>query len=99
MGIVNEFVASYGFSGDRLSLRMAKTSRQGISYNDFSKIVEESPVPEDSWADLLHVSDRTLQRYKKDQKSFESIHSERILKLALLFKFGEEVFGDFQLFK
>ncbi|GAB2631503.1 type II RES/Xre toxin-antitoxin system antitoxin [Belliella aquatica] len=99
MGIVNDFVASYGFSGDRLSLRMAKTSRNGLSYHDFSKIVEESPVPEDSWADLLHISDRTLQRYKKDQKSFESIHSERILKLGLLFKFGEEVFGDFQLFK
>lgn len=99
MGIVNDFVASYGFAGDRLSLRLAKTSRNGLAYEDFSNIVADSPIPEESWADLLHVSERTMQRYKKDQKPFESIHCERILKLAMLFKFGEEVFGDMDLFK
>ncbi|MCH7398416.1 DUF2384 domain-containing protein [Belliella sp. DSM 107340] len=99
MGIVSDYVANYGFSGDRLSLRLAKTSRRGLTYEDFEKVMEESPVSEDSWAALIHLSDRTLQRYKKDRKSFEPIQSERILKLAILFKFGEEVFGDLELFR
>ena len=46
------------------------------------------------WASFLHISERTLQRYKKDKKAFDSLQSERIMQIVLLQKFGTEVFGS-----
>lgn len=33
------------------------------------------------WADILHISDRTLQRYIKDNKPFEALHAEHLQQL------------------
>ena len=44
------------------------------------------------WCQYLHLSERTLQRYKKEGKSFDPIYSEKILELTMLYKYGAEVF-------
>ena len=43
---------------------------------------------------ILHLSERTLQRYKKEKLSFGPLYSERIIEVQLLFNKGIEVFGD-----
>jgi len=35
-----------------------------------------------------------MQRYQKEQKSFDSLQSEKIIEIALLQKRGVEVFGS-----
>ena len=35
-----------------------------------------------------------MQRYKKERKSFDSNSSEKIIEIALLYKYGIEVFGN-----
>ena len=45
------------------------------------------------WADYLHISERTIQRYKKEGKSFDPIYSEKIILVELLYKKGIDVFG------
>jgi putative toxin-antitoxin system antitoxin component (TIGR02293 family) len=35
-----------------------------------------------------------MQRYKKEQKPFDPIYSERILEIMMLYKLGVDVFGD-----
>ena len=40
-----------------------------------------------------------MQRYKKEEATFDVIHSERIIHLTLLFKYGIEVFGTKEKFK
>ena len=68
--------------------------RQGIKFSNFTNLVGKSPFNLSEWSNFLHLSERTMQRYKKEKTTFGNIHSEKILQLTLLFKFGTEVFGD-----
>ena len=43
---------------------------------------------------MLHISDRTLQRYLKDQKPFEGLHAEHLHQIDALANIGQSVFGD-----
>jgi len=70
------------------------TMRKGIAFNTFSKIAEASPFDLDEWSGFLHLSERTIQRYKKEKKAFDPIHSEKILEITMLFNKGHAVFGD-----
>ena len=74
--------------------RLMKQVKQGVSFHAFKQMVENSPFSEKEWAQFLHVSERTLQRYGKMKKRFDPLYSEKILEVALLLKKGIEVFGD-----
>lgn len=47
---------------------------------------------------FLHLSERTLQRYEKENKAFVAPQAERILAIALLYKKGVSVFGSKEAF-
>ncbi len=68
--------------------------RQGISFPVFSYIVGLMSFTWAEWASILHLSDRSMQRYKKEQKSFDALQSEKIIEISLLQKQGVEVFGS-----
>ncbi|GAA4806137.1 hypothetical protein GCM10023231_39170 [Olivibacter ginsenosidimutans] len=70
------------------------TSRKGLSYEDFVKIAKQTPFSIDDWSSFLHLSERTMQRYKKENKPFDPIHTEKILEIALLYDQGTDTFGD-----
>ncbi|WP_204207201.1 type II RES/Xre toxin-antitoxin system antitoxin [Vaginella massiliensis] len=67
-------------------------SREGIRYATFDRIVKNSPFSLVEWAQFLHISERTLLRYKTDKKIFDSIQSEKILQITMLIKRGTEIF-------
>jgi len=69
------------------------TSRKGLSYAAFMKIAEQTPFSIDDWSSFLHLSERTIQRYKKENKPFDPIHTEKILEIALLYDQGTATFG------
>jgi len=46
----------------------------------------------------LHLSERTLQRYAKDNKNFEGIYVDRILQVDKLIDKGLETFKDAEAF-
>lgn len=46
------------------------------------------------WAGFLHLSERTLQRHKKDKAVFDAASSEKILEILLLYRYGVQVFGE-----
>lgn len=71
-------------------------SRSGVSYAIFQHIVSSSPLTTLEWSGILHLTSRTLQRYKKEKRTFEQPYSERILEIAQLQKRGIEVFGDLE---
>lgn len=83
---------------DRDILLLVQTVRQGIKYPLFVKIASQSPFNLSEWSVFLHLSERTIQRYKKEKKTFDPIHSEKILEITLLYKRGIEVFGDAESF-
>jgi putative toxin-antitoxin system antitoxin component (TIGR02293 family) len=72
--------------------------RNGIEYNRFVSLAGQIPFSMEDWSQFLHLSERTFQRYKKEKKKFDALHSEKILEITLLFKKGTEVFGDAEKF-
>jgi len=81
---------------DRKILELIEAIRKGLNFSVFTKLADISPFTSLEWSNYLHLSERTMQRYKKEKKSFDSLQSERILQIALLNKLGVEVFGSQQ---
>ncbi len=69
-----------------------------FTYHEFKKIADKAPFTQAEWASILHVSERTLQRYAKDNSTFAPINAERALQIAKVLKEGEFTFGKVQNF-
>ena len=65
-----------------------------FSYKKFQKVAGHVPFTLTDWASILHLSERTLQRYAKDNKNFEGIYVDRILQIEKIFNLGLEVFSS-----
>ncbi len=76
------------------TISLIEMVRQGIKYTFFQAFALKSPFSLTEWSQLLHISERTMQRYQKEEKKFDPIQSEKILQIALLFKQGQDVFGE-----
>ncbi len=85
---------SYKQIDDRDVFILISTVREGIKYALFQNIANISPFSTTEWSNFLHLSERTFQRYKKDKRTFDPLHSEKILEITLVYNKGVEVFGD-----
>jgi putative toxin-antitoxin system antitoxin component (TIGR02293 family) len=65
-----------------------------FTYKEFTKISEKVPFTQKEWADILHISERTLQRYAKDNSVFNFSVADRILQIDKVLKKGVQVFGN-----
>jgi putative toxin-antitoxin system antitoxin component (TIGR02293 family) len=65
-------------------------------YKKLKKIMDLVPFTQAEWAAMLHISERTLQRYAKNNTSFEGLHTDRILLLQEMIQLGLETFTDAQ---
>jgi putative toxin-antitoxin system antitoxin component (TIGR02293 family) len=64
------------------------------NYRKLKKIADTVPFTQAEWANMLHLSERTLQRYAKNNSSFEGIYTDRILLLQEMITIGLETFTD-----
>ena len=69
-----------------------------FTYNEFKKIAANVSFTQAEWAAILHVSERTLQRYAKNNGSFAPINAERAMQIAAVIKEGITTFGNTDLF-
>ena len=65
-----------------------------FTYHEFKKIADKAPFTQAEWSSILHVSERTLQRYAKNNGIFAPINAERALQIAHVLHRAKEVFGD-----
>ena len=65
-----------------------------FTFRKLKRIIETVPFTQVEWANMLHLSERTLQRYAKNNSSFEGIYSDRILLLQEMINLGLETFSD-----
>lgn len=69
--------------------------REGITQSFFMSIQNLTPFSESDWSNFLNISQKSLQRYKKDKAYvFKSIHSEKIIELAEVTALGTSVFDS-----
>jgi len=69
-----------------------------FTYSEFKKIADKTPFTQAEWASILHVSERTLQRYAKNNGSFAPINAERALQIEKVIKEGKITFGKVENF-
>ncbi len=65
-----------------------------FTFNEFKKIADKVDLTQKEWSDVLHISERTLQRYAKDNSTFNFSVIDRILLIDKVLKKGINVFGD-----
>ncbi|MDB5280184.1 MAG: hypothetical protein JWR61_5139 [Ferruginibacter sp.] len=71
---------------------------KNFTYSEFKKISDKAPFTQAEWASLLHISERTLQRYAKNNGSFAPINAERAMQIAQVINEGKKTFGKTELF-
>ena len=69
-----------------------------LNFNDFQKIASKVDFTQKEWSDILHLSERTLQRYSHDNSSFNSNVVDRLVQIKKVIQRGQEVFGSFEKF-
>ncbi len=101
--LVNEPVARYSktpswseFFSDKMLVM--KAIKLGVPFNLFELIKSITPLPEASWANLLDLSSKSLQRYKLENRHFGPLQSEKIFEIAEVNNLGLEVFGTTEKF-
>jgi putative toxin-antitoxin system antitoxin component (TIGR02293 family) len=85
---------SYNSIDDRKIIILMKALRSGFTYALFYNFAKRTPFTLYEWSVFLNMSERTIQRYKKEKKRFDPIYSEKILQISLLYNLGAEVFGS-----
>jgi len=73
-------------------------SRNGINKRNLLFLAKKIDFDLKELVTILHISERTLQRYALSKKLSPEV-SERAIQLARLYCKGEEVFGDLEQFK
>jgi putative toxin-antitoxin system antitoxin component (TIGR02293 family) len=97
--LFSEPESPYYTLSDAQAVHTAAALRDGISWELFSSIAANIRINLAEWAHLLHVSERTLQRQKKEARAFQGLEAERIVDIALLFRKGRSVFGSENAFR
>lgn len=77
------------------NLDLIEACRKGVSRNDFLAFVKRIGESIQSLSEIMPSSYSSLTK----KKIYDSETSERILELASLYAFGQEVFGDMRVFK
>ena len=91
---ISDPLIAYDSVDDRNIIYLINAIRQGIKFNFFVSIANNSPFSMVEWSAFLHISERTMQRYKKEKRTFDLLQSEKILQIALLYKMGTDIFGS-----
>ena len=73
-------------------------SLKDFTYSEFKKISDKIPFTQAEWSAILHVSERTLQRYAKNNGSFAPINAQRALQIAKIIEMGKVTFGSVDTF-
>lgn len=66
---------------------------KNLTYEEFKKTADKVPFTQSEWAAILHVSERTLQRYAKNNGKFAPINAERFHQITQVLVKGKKVFG------
>lgn len=93
LNILNEPAATYGSLGGNDIFSIIQNIRNGVRFQSFISILKQSPFSISEWSYFLHISDRTMQRYQKEDKTFDQLQSEKIYEIVLLYRMGSQVFG------
>ncbi|GAB3937552.1 type II RES/Xre toxin-antitoxin system antitoxin [Mucilaginibacter myungsuensis] len=89
-----------GIKPARLSsdLDLLKLTREGLPKKVLTALAKKISLTIQELSDIMHISERTFQRYD-DDAVVKTEYSEKAIELARLYTRGQEVFGSMDKFK
>ncbi len=75
-------------------LYVSSIDTQIFKITQFEKLSKKLLFSQVEWAEILHISDRTLQRYIKENKPFEGLYAEHLMQLDNMANLALETFSD-----
>lgn len=76
-----------------------ESARKGVSFDEFKSFYDLLNLTNKKWAEIIGVSDKTMQNIIKEKRFLDQNKSEKLLNFLLLVKYGLEVFGEKELFE
>lgn len=83
---------------DKNYFTLVMATRNGLPYKSFENAQSLMPFSSQEWAEMLHISNRSLVRLKSDEKRLSRTQSEKLIEVTLLFDYGVDVFGSTEKF-
>ncbi|GGE30775.1 type II RES/Xre toxin-antitoxin system antitoxin [Psychroflexus planctonicus] len=83
---------------DQNYFTLVMATRNGLPYKSFENAQSLMPFSSQEWAEILHISNRSLVRLKSDKKHLSRTQSEKLIEVTLLFDYGVDVFGSTEKF-
>lgn len=83
---------------DKNYFTLVMATRNGLPYKSFENAQNLMPFSSQEWAEMLHISNRSLVRLKSDKKHLSRTQSEKLIEVTLLFDYGVDVFGSTEKF-
>lgn len=80
------------------STPVKRNTLKDFTYEDFKKVADKIPFTQAEWSEILHISERTLQRYAKDNHLFAPINAERVLLINKVLMEAKITFGKTEKF-
>lgn len=71
---------------------LINTVHEGVEINLFDNLLKKTGIQKGVLASLLEIDPRTVDNYRRNNKRFDMLEGELLLKLDRLFDFGGEVF-------
>lgn len=75
------------------------TIESGISFSQFESISYPELLSLEEWASILELTERSLYTYKKDNRQFKSLQSEKIFEIQEIMEHGMDTFGSIEKFR
>lgn len=97
-GPLSQFYNLFGGNKSVNDFDVIKLARQGFSKRILLALANKISLTIQELAYVLHISERTLQRYD-DNEIIKTEYAEKAIELARLYARGEEVFGSMDKFK
>lgn len=77
---------------------LLKLTREGLPKKVLTSLAKKIAITLQELSDIMHISERTLQRYD-DNAIIKTEYAEKAIELARLYSRGQEVFGSMDKFQ
>ena len=100
LDINSQFEPLFKSTSFRIFKQMAKNQSIGLSNSAFNRIIDMEFLSQTTWARLLDLSPRTLQRYINSKTDIQDrLRIEKVIEISSVMFRGSEVFGSQELFR
>jgi len=68
--------------------------RCGVNFKDFKNLLDLIQLPNSKWAEIIGVSERTMQSILKEKRNLDQNKSEKLVAFLMLVENAIDVLGD-----